>query len=310
VGFRIVAKALNADGSLVSDYIGTVAFTSTDSQAQLPQAYTFGSLDAGCHEFTATVFTDAGQTISAIAVSPSGDTLTSRVQLTVGPRPQFVYIDGTPDDYVQDFDFFSPTSGWAVGITSTAERPLVARLSGSSWSRVDVPVLTPPPNSGMSIGLAAPGAGWMDSTAGGTPGGPGYRYQLVNGVWTVPQLSLTEGPFSRQGLTMVTPQDGWEAVYRSDVGMCSVDHYDGMSWSTFQDISPDGGVDHFRFPKGQPGEGWALGGDAHPWRLLGGAWSPDPTYPLDELHDRRVGDFCRDRRALRRYELDSSAPAA
>jgi hypothetical protein len=49
VSFRV--KAVDAGGSIVSSYAGTVLFSSTDPNAQVPSAYTFQSADQGQHTF-------------------------------------------------------------------------------------------------------------------------------------------------------------------------------------------------------------------------------------------------------------------
>src|SRR5207247_7210418 len=61
--FTVTAK--DAFGNTATGYTGTVAFTSSDSQAVLPAKYTFGSGDAGVHSFSATLNTTDEQTITA-----------------------------------------------------------------------------------------------------------------------------------------------------------------------------------------------------------------------------------------------------
>lgn len=48
----LTVKAIDTFGNLVSNYGGTVSFTSTDSLAGLPNAYTFSPSDAGSHTFS------------------------------------------------------------------------------------------------------------------------------------------------------------------------------------------------------------------------------------------------------------------
>jgi probable HAF family extracellular repeat protein len=54
----------NPDGSVDSGYSGTIRFSSTDSQAALPSAYTFTSADAGVHTFVATLKTAGTRSIT------------------------------------------------------------------------------------------------------------------------------------------------------------------------------------------------------------------------------------------------------
>src|SRR5262249_12356577 len=54
--FSLTVKAMDSAGNVVPTYTGTVYFTSSDSQAALPDPYTFTAADAGSHTFTATLF--------------------------------------------------------------------------------------------------------------------------------------------------------------------------------------------------------------------------------------------------------------
>ena len=48
----LTVKAVDAFGNTVTGYTGTVHFSSTDTQADLPADYTFTAADAGVHTFT------------------------------------------------------------------------------------------------------------------------------------------------------------------------------------------------------------------------------------------------------------------
>ena len=62
-------------------YLGTVHFTSSDSQAVLPSNYTFVAADDGAHTFTTVVLKTAGsQSITAT------DTTTSSITGSAGSR--------------------------------------------------------------------------------------------------------------------------------------------------------------------------------------------------------------------------------
>jgi hypothetical protein len=62
LSFTLTATGLT--GATLTNYTGTVHFTSTDLQAVLPPDYTFKSTDAGVHKFTVTLKTAGSQTIS------------------------------------------------------------------------------------------------------------------------------------------------------------------------------------------------------------------------------------------------------
>jgi hypothetical protein len=68
--FDVTVTALDPDGNIVNTYAGTVHFTSTDPQAQLPDDYTFTQDDSGVHTFAggATLFTAGRQFITTTDV--------------------------------------------------------------------------------------------------------------------------------------------------------------------------------------------------------------------------------------------------
>ena len=53
-GFYVTLTVEDAFGNVVTGYVGTVHFTSSDSTATLPADYTFTAGDAGVHTFTST----------------------------------------------------------------------------------------------------------------------------------------------------------------------------------------------------------------------------------------------------------------
>jgi hypothetical protein len=48
----VTVTAYDAYGNVATGYLGTVAFTSSDSRAILPANYTFTAADKGAHTFT------------------------------------------------------------------------------------------------------------------------------------------------------------------------------------------------------------------------------------------------------------------
>jgi photosystem II stability/assembly factor-like uncharacterized protein len=61
---QLMVTALNDQDQAVTDYAGTVHFTSTDPSAMLPADYTFTAGDGGTHNFAATLVQSRSQTIS------------------------------------------------------------------------------------------------------------------------------------------------------------------------------------------------------------------------------------------------------
>jgi hypothetical protein len=55
VPFSVTVNVEDAYGNIVTGYVGTIHFTSSDSRATLPANYTFTAGDAGVHTFTGLV---------------------------------------------------------------------------------------------------------------------------------------------------------------------------------------------------------------------------------------------------------------
>jgi hypothetical protein len=62
----------DATGHVVTDYTGTVHFTSSDSKAGLPKDYTFVAADHGTHTFSATFETPGAQWLTVTDMAPHG----------------------------------------------------------------------------------------------------------------------------------------------------------------------------------------------------------------------------------------------
>jgi titin len=92
IAHTLVVTAVDAYGNKVPNYVGTVAFTSSDPQAVLPPNYTFTAADKGTHTFTngATLKTVGIQTIVATDTVTASITGTKSVQVnapTLLPAP-------------------------------------------------------------------------------------------------------------------------------------------------------------------------------------------------------------------------------
>jgi hypothetical protein len=89
VSFDVTVAALDPYGNVDTDYVGTVTFTSSDSDrgVVLPADYTFQSTDSGTHSFTAgvTLLTPGDQTLTATATADR--TLTGSTTVTIAPGP-------------------------------------------------------------------------------------------------------------------------------------------------------------------------------------------------------------------------------
>jgi hypothetical protein len=92
--FHITVAALSIAGETVSNYSGTVHFSSTDAQALLPGDST---LTNGIGSFTATLKSAGSQTISATdTVTPSFTGTSSPVNVGAGPANHFTVTAQTP----------------------------------------------------------------------------------------------------------------------------------------------------------------------------------------------------------------------
>src|SRR5262249_8886704 len=60
----VAVMVIDTTGDIMTDFAGTVHFTSTDPQAVLPADYTFSSSDAGQHTFNVTLKTAGAQSIT------------------------------------------------------------------------------------------------------------------------------------------------------------------------------------------------------------------------------------------------------
>jgi hypothetical protein len=89
VPFGMTLTALDPYGNVDTNYAGTVAFATSDSDpgVNLPADYTFQSSDGGAHIFTAgvTLLTMGDQTVTAIDTADS--TISGSVTVSVGGGP-------------------------------------------------------------------------------------------------------------------------------------------------------------------------------------------------------------------------------
>ncbi len=88
--FNFTVQAQDSYGNTITNYTGTVHFTSTDSQAVLPNDT---SLSSGSGFFSATLKTAVNQTITATDTSNSGlKGTSSTISVTPGATAQFVVV--------------------------------------------------------------------------------------------------------------------------------------------------------------------------------------------------------------------------
>ncbi len=107
---NMVVVALSASNQIVTNYTGTVDFTSSDTGATLPASYTFTAQDHGRHVFQVTFATTGSQTVTATDSTTS--TITGSVTTNVNP----------PDVATQFFLIVPPNvqAGTATPVTVVA----------------------------------------------------------------------------------------------------------------------------------------------------------------------------------------------
>src|SRR5206468_1181732 len=69
-GGTVSVTAKDAYGNVATGYAGTVHFTSSDGQADLPADYDFTANDAGSHTFSVTLKTAGSQSVTATTGTP------------------------------------------------------------------------------------------------------------------------------------------------------------------------------------------------------------------------------------------------
>jgi hypothetical protein len=82
--FTVRVTATDANGNTLTNYTGTVHWTSSDAQATLPSNYTFSIKEGGIHVFTVTLRTLGNQTITVTDVNNGAMTGSATVMVTSG----------------------------------------------------------------------------------------------------------------------------------------------------------------------------------------------------------------------------------
>jgi alpha-tubulin suppressor-like RCC1 family protein len=161
--FSVTAK--DAHGNIVPTYTGTIAFTSSDSQAVLPGGYTFSTGDSGTRTFSATLKTTGTQSIT---VTDSGNSINgSQAGITVNAGSAdhlFLIAAGNnqsatagstlataPEVQVLD-PYNNPVAGTVVTFTvTTAPAPAV---TPSAWQTQNLGTLNTPTVTSNTSGNA------------------------------------------------------------------------------------------------------------------------------------------------------------
>jgi hypothetical protein len=125
--FNVTATVRDAYGNTVTDYTGTVHFTSSDSSAMLAADYQFASGDAGSHTFAVTLVTSGSQTVT-VADTVNGALKANATITVVAKGAHIVDLGPTADGYAQDPD----SSGVFESVNTTDTEDHVSYLLGTS----------------------------------------------------------------------------------------------------------------------------------------------------------------------------------
>ena len=112
--FTVNVKAIDELGETVSDYTGTIRFSSTDPEATLPNDYTFRAEDLGEHEFSlAVTFLSPGEQL-LLVTDTDEFTITGQIDVNIQEEAGVDTGDNfVVDDFTREGDFTldSPVSG-------------------------------------------------------------------------------------------------------------------------------------------------------------------------------------------------------
>jgi len=95
----LTVRAEDQFGNLVAGYSGTVTFTSTDTKAGLPAAYTFTSADAGVHTFSVVLKTTTPNSVVwsfGVADASSASTATTITNFEVVNAAAATFVLNVP----------------------------------------------------------------------------------------------------------------------------------------------------------------------------------------------------------------------
>lgn len=199
----VTVTALDANGNIVTGYIGTVHFTSTDAQATLPSNYAFTGADNGVHTFTGVTLKTSGaaQTITATDTVTSSITGTTNT-ITVNPASAIAVVvsSGNPQTTAVGTAFSNPlvvlvkdAYGNAVGsgVTVTFTAPSSGQSATFSSGN------TAQTNGSGIATLAAPtansSAGAYTVTASVSGGTTSASFSLTNSAGAPASIAVSTG---------------------------------------------------------------------------------------------------------------------
>ena len=158
----------NRDGSPATAYTGTIAFTSTDAAATLPQQYTFMAGDGGAHDFMLALNTAGAQTVTATDTTDTGLTASADTMVVAGPAYYYVppmtgkirllpnLTQSTPTLAVLELTAMVDLTGYYVGFDVAIDPTQVAPDASLMTAGTVLNPGTNPPAIGAAIPTAGP----------------------------------------------------------------------------------------------------------------------------------------------------------
>ncbi|HVK07973.1 MAG TPA: VCBS repeat-containing protein [Gemmataceae bacterium] len=210
--FQVTVTALDEEGNRVTDYTGTVTFTSTDPQAVLPGAYTFEPADGGTHTFDVTLKTAGPRDLT---VTGGLGSVTGTVQVSAAAADHFELATASATTAGDAFDVtvraLDPFGNLDTAFLGTVQfgsddpNPAAVRPDDYAFTTADNGTHT----FAAGFKLVTAGPRTVTVTAAGFP---------VNSV------TVTTAPAAASGLTVDAPADA-QAGSSIDVTVTVADPY-------------------------------------------------------------------------------------
>jgi uncharacterized repeat protein (TIGR01451 family) len=209
---NVTVTAYDSSNAVVTGYTGTIHFTSTDVQAELPADYTFTAGDNGVRVFSVTLKTAGSATVSVAdtVVVPTASGTSDTISVTAGAASQLTFLQQptnavsqtaiAPEVTVQIQDAFGNLTASTVNVTlAIGTNPGGGTLSGTPTAAAVAGVAT---FSNLSIDKAGTGytlAASSDSLTGATSS----TFDITAGTAT--QLAFSQQPGNTVAGAVISP---------------------------------------------------------------------------------------------------------
>ncbi len=249
VAASFTVTARDPYGNVATGYAGTVQFSSSDGQATLPGAYTFGSGNQGVHSFNVTFGTGGSQSLT-VSDSVGGFSATQSGISVAPPAPQGLTAQATSSSQI--------TLSWNAVSGATSYQVQRSANGSTGWSQISTTtgsVLTYQ-DTGLSAGTTYYYR--VSATAGGlTSGFSSTASAMTSGT--------SSGGGTGGGTGSTTTDTLWSTSYKPIENGYSYGSYElGVKFTS----SVAGTVTGVRFYKA-----WYMGGLTH----VGHLWSSTGT---------------------------------